>query len=340
MGLLKFIARRLALSLLVLLGVATIVFALTRIIPSDPASLYLGPRARPAEIASIEERFGFNRPLIEQYGQYLKGLVRGDLGHSLATKRPVVQELASRLAATLELMAVAMLLAVAIGIPLGVLSTKLRGSIGEALVRVTSVIGVSMPAFWLGLLLQLVFVHLLGWFPAAGRVDGSLRFVAPIDTLTGLNLLDTLLTGNLVAFRDALSHIILPAVTLAAYPIGLVTRMTRAAMLEVLSQDYIRTARAYGVAEWRVLGRFALRNAIGPTLTILGLTMAFMLTGAFYVEVIYAWPGLGSFTVRSFLNVDYPAILGMTLFGAAGYVLVNLAVDAGQALLDPRVRVA
>ncbi|MCC6311111.1 MAG: ABC transporter permease, partial [Trueperaceae bacterium] len=135
-------------------------------------------------------------------------------------------------------------------------------------------------------------------------------------------------------------HIVLPAVTLAAYPIGLVTRMTRAAMLEVLSQDYIRTARAYGVAERRVLGRFALRNAIGPTLTVIGLTMAFMLTGTFYVEVIYAWPGLGSFTVRSFLNVDYPAILGMTLFGAAGYVLVNLVVDASQAFLDPRVRVA
>jgi peptide/nickel transport system permease protein len=338
--LLKFITRRLALSILVLVGVATIVFALTRIIPSDPAALYLGPRARPAEIADIQKRFGFDRPLVEQYGQYLRGLARGDLGNSLATKRPVTQELGSRIAATLELMFAAMLLAVGIGVPLGVVSTRLRGSLGEAVVRVTSVIGVSLPAFWLGLLLQLMFVHVLGWFPSAGRVDAGLRFVAPITNITGLNLLDTLVTGNLTAFRDALAHIVLPAVTLAAYPIGLVTRMTRAAMLEVLSQDYIRTARAYGVAERRVLGRFALRNAIGPTLTVIGLTMAFMLTGTFYVEVIYAWPGLGSFTVRSFLNVDYPAILGMTLFGAAGYVLVNLVVDASQALLDPRVRVA
>lgn len=340
MGLVKFITRRLALSLLVLFGVATIVFVLTRIIPSDPASLYLGPRARPAEIADIQRRFGFDRPVIEQYAQYMRALARGDLGTSLATKRPVVQELGSRLAATLELLVAAMLLAVVVGIPLGVLSTRLRGGFGEALVRVTSVVGVSMPAFWLGLLLQLVFVHLLGWFPAAGRVDGGLRFVAPITSLTGLNLLDTLLTGNLVAFRDAFKHLVLPAFTLAAYPIGLVTRMTRAAMLEVLSQDYIRTARAYGVAERRVLSRFALRNAIGPTLTVIGLTMAFMLTGTFYVEVIYAWPGLGSFTVRSFLNVDYPAILGMTLFGAAGYVVINLIVDAGQAFFDPRVRVA
>ncbi|MCC6311225.1 MAG: ABC transporter permease, partial [Trueperaceae bacterium] len=247
MELLKFITRRLAFSLLVLAGVATIVFALTRIIPSDPAALYLGPRARPAEIADIQKRFGFDRPIVEQYGQYMRGLARGDLGNSLATKRPVTQELGSRIAATLELMLAAMVLAVGIGVPLGVISTRLRGSLGEAVVRVTSVIGVSLPAFWLGLLLQLVFVHVLGWFPSAGRVDAGLRFVAPITNVTGLNLLDTLLTGNLTAFRNALAHIVLPAVTLAAYPIGLVTRMTRAAMLEVLSQDYIRTARAYGV---------------------------------------------------------------------------------------------
>lgn len=340
MGLIQFLLRRLGLSALVLFGVATLVFMLTRIIPSDPAALYLGPRARPAEIADIEQRFGFDRPLIEQYGRYLAGLARGDLGHSLATKRPVVQELASRLAATLELMAVAMSFAVLIGVPFGVLAARLRGRFGEALVRIVTVMGVSMPAFWLGLLLQMVFVHLLGWFPAAGRVDGSLRFVSPIDQLTGLYILDSLLTGNLVALRDAALHIVLPAVTLAAYPVGLVTRMTRAAMLEALSQDYIRTARAYGIAERRIYGRLALRNAIGPTLTVTGLTLAFMLTGAFYVEVIYAWPGLGSFTVRSFLNVDYPAILGMTLFAAAGYVLINLLVDLGQALIDPRVRVS
>jgi len=340
MGLLQFIARRLMLSLLVLFGVATIVFMLTRIIPSNPASLYLGPRARPAEIAEINARFGFDKPLIEQYGQFLRGLARGDLGNSLATKRPVTKELGSRLAATLELMGVAMLLAVMVGIPLGVLSTRMRGRLGEAIVRVATVVGVSLPPFWLGLLLQLVFVHALGWLPAAGRVDGSLRFVAPITSITGLNLFDTLVTGNFVAFYDAFRHIVLPALTLAAYPVGLITRMTRAAMIEVVSQDYIRTARAYGVAERRVLNHFALRNAVGPTLTVIGLTLAFMLTGTFYVEVIFAWPGLGSFTVRSFLNVDYPSILGMTLFGAAGYVLANLVVDACQALIDPRMRLA
>jgi ABC-type dipeptide/oligopeptide/nickel transport system permease component len=339
MLLLTFVTRRLALSVLVLFGVATLVFGLTRAIPSDPAALYLGPRARPAELEAINERFGFDRPVAEQYALFLRNLVQGDLGMSLATKRPVTLELASRLAATLELLAAAMLLAVIVGIALGVASTRMRGGAGESLVRVLSVVGVSMPAFWLGLLLQLVFVHALGWFPVAGRVDGTLRFTHPIEPLTGFLLLDSLLRGNLLAFRDVAAHLVLPAVTLAAYPIGLVTRMTRASMLEVLSQDYIRTARASGVSEARIALRYALRNAMPPVLTVVGLTLAFLLTGAFYVEVIFAWPGLGSFTVRSLLNLDYPAVLGMTLFGAAGYVLVNLVVDLVQALVDPRVRI-
>jgi len=339
MQVLSFVTRRLLLSVLVLLGVATMVFVLTRTIPSEPAALYLGPRARPAEIQAINERFGFDRPVLEQYLRYMKALAGGDMGVSLATKRPVPLELGSRLAATLELLVAAMAIAVLVGVPLGVLSTRLRGRWGEGVVRVATVIGVSMPAFWLGLLLQLLFVHALGWFPVAGRVDAGLRFVSPLDTVSGFYLLDALLTRNGVALKDAFLHLVLPAVTLAAYPIGLVTRMTRAAMLEVLSQDHIRTARAYGVSEARIHARLALRNAIGPTLTVIGLTMAFLLTGAFYVEVIYNWPGLGSFTVRSFLNLDYPAILGMTLFGAAGYVLANLLVDVIQAIIDPRVRV-
>lgn len=339
MQVLSFVTRRLLLSALVLFGVATMVFVLTRAIPSEPAALYLGPRARPAEIAAINERFGFDRPLVEQYLRYMTALAGGDMGVSLATKRPVALELGSRLAATLELLFAAMAIAVLVGVPLGVLATRLRGRWGEGVVRVATVIGVSMPAFWLGLLLQLLFVHALGWLPVAGRVDAGLRFVSPLDTVTGFYLIDALVTRNGAALKDAFLHMVLPAVTLAAYPIGLVTRMTRAAMLEVLSQDYIRTARAYGVSEGRIHARLALRNAIGPTLTVIGLTMAFLLTGAFYVEVIYNWPGLGSFTVRSFLNLDYPAILGMTLFGAGGYVLVNLLVDVVQALIDPRVRV-
>lgn len=335
-----FVVRRLFLSLFVLFGMTIVVFTLTRVIPSNPAALYLGPRARPAEIARVTEQFGFDRSLPEQYVRYVSALVRGDLGTSIATKRPVLQELAGRIPATLELMLTATLLAGLIGIPLGVLSTALQGRPTDLLVRFVSVIGVSLPAFWLGLLLQLLFAHALGLFPVAGRIDGGLRFVSPVQSITGFLLFDALVTGNWIAFRDVASHVVLPALTLAAYPIGLVARMTRGTMLEVMGQDYIRTARAYGVGKRAIYFRHALRNAIGPTLTVLGLTLAFSLTGAFYVEVIYNWPGLGLFTVRSFLNVDYPAIMGVTLLAAAAYVFVNLVVDLLQAWADPRVRLS
>lgn len=334
MGRFVYIARRLMLSALVLLGMTLVVFVLTRIVPSDPAALYLGPRARPAELERVARELGFDRPLPQQYLIYLGDLLRGDLGDSIATKRPVAREIGDRAAATLELLLVAMALAVAIGIPLGVLSTRLRGRALDLWVRVVSVVGVSMPAFWLGLLLQVLFAHVLGLLPVAGRVDTALRFISPIRDLTGFWLLDTAVTGNWVALWDVFRHLLLPALTLAAYPAGLVARMTRGTMLEVLEQDYIRTARAYGVAPNRLYFRHALRNAVGPTLTVIGLTLAYALTGAFYVEVIFNWPGLGLFTVRSFLNLDYPAIMGVTLLAAGAYVLVNLAVDVLQAWVE------
>ena len=334
---LEYILRRFFLSLGVLIGITVITFALTHVIPSNPAALYLGPRARADDIARISDELGFNKPLVEQYVIYMQHLAQGDLGTSIATKRPVFQELADRLPATLELLAVATLLSIIIGIPLGVISARLQGKPLDAGVRTTSIIGVSLPAFWLGLLLQLFFSNLLGLLPVAGRVDSGLRFTAPITPITGFYLVDTLITGNWVAFRDVLAHIILPAITLAAYPIGLVARMTRATMLEVLAQNYIRTARAYGIAERMITYRYALKNALGPTITVIGLTLAYSLTGAFFVEIIFNWPGLGMFTARSFLNLDYPAIMGMTLFGASGYVFINLGVDLLQAWVDPRI---
>jgi peptide/nickel transport system permease protein len=335
---LEYIVRRLVLSVGVLLGMTVITFTLTQVIPSNPAALYLGPRARPAEIDRINEKFGFNKPLPQQYARYLGNLLRFDLGDSIATKRPVVKELSDRLAATIELLATAMLIAVTVGVSLGILSARLQGRAMDTGVRGLSIVGVSLPSFWLGLLLQLLFAHGLGLLPVAGRIDAGLRFVSPIRELTGLYTLDALLTGNLTGFWDAASHLVLPALTLAAYPIGLIARMTRATMLEVLNQDYIRTGRAYGIGEWRLHYRHALKNTVGPILTIIGLTLAFSLTGAFYVEIIFNWPGLGLFTARSFLNLDYPAIMGMTLFTASGYVLVNLVVDLLQAWIDPRIR--
>jgi ABC-type dipeptide/oligopeptide/nickel transport system permease component len=334
---LEFILRRLFSSLLVLIGVSIMTFFIARVVPSNAAELYIGPKARPDDIARVIKQLGLDKTLPVQYAIYMKELLHGDLGQSLGTKRPVLTEIAGRLPATLELLITGMLLAVLAGVPLGVLSARWQGKPPDTAVRILSIMGVSMPAFFLGLVLQIFFFRNLHLLPLAARVDAGLRFTHPITNITGFFLLDTLLTRNWVGFKDVLLHILLPALTLAAYPIGLIARMTRASMLEVLEQDYIRTARAYGIAERIVTYLYALKNAIGPTLTVIGITFAYALTGTFFVEVIFNWPGLGLFVVRSLLALDYPAIMGVTLFGAVGYVLINLIVDLLQAWIDPRI---
>jgi peptide/nickel transport system permease protein len=333
----EFAFRRIVTSLIVLIGVSIIAFFLARVVPSNAAALYIGPKARPEDIARVEKQLGLDRPLPVQYAIYMGDLLHGDLGTSIGSKRPVLQELTGRLPATLELLTTAMFLAICLGIPLGVLSARAQGNLLDVAVRTISIVGVSMPAFYLGLLLQIIFFRNLDIFPLAGRVSGDLRFTNPVEQITNFILLDSLLTQNWVGFKDAALHLVLPAITLAAYPTGLIARMTRAAMLEVLEQDYIRTARAYGIRDMIVTYLYALKNAISPTLTVVGLTIAFALTGTFFVEIIFNWPGLGLFTIRSLLNLDYPAIMGVTLFGAAGYVLINLGVDLMQAWIDPRI---
>jgi ABC-type dipeptide/oligopeptide/nickel transport system permease component len=333
----EFILRRLLSSLFVLIGVSVITFALARVVPSDAAALYIGPKARPEEIEKIRIKLGLDKPLPVQYAIYMGELLHGDLGTSIGTKRPVTQELADRLPATLELLLAGMFLAVILGVPLGVLSARSQGRAPDFFVRTISIVGISLPAFFLGLLLQIIFFRNLHLFPLAGRIDADLRFTSPVELITNFIILDSLLTQNWVAFKSATYHLLLPAITLAAYPMGLVARMTRATMLEVLGQDYIRTARAYGIKDRIVVYIYALKNAISPTLTVIGLTFAFALTGTFFVEIIFNWPGLGLFTVRSLLNLDYPAIMGITLFGAAGYVFINLNVDLLQAWIDPRI---
>jgi ABC-type dipeptide/oligopeptide/nickel transport system permease component len=334
---LEFILLRTAASLLVLVGASIITFFLARVVPSNPAALYIGPKARQDEIDRVTKQLGLDRPLPVQYAIYMRELLHGDLGISIGTKRPVLQEITGRLPATLELLLAGMILAAVLGVPLGVLSARWQGKPPDVAVRTVSIMGVSMPAFYLGLLLQILFFRNLDLLPLAGRVSNDLRFTHPVETITHFIILDSILTHNWFALKDALRHIILPAMTLAAYPLGLIARMTRAAMLEVLEQDYIRTARAYGIKDHVIIYLYALKNAISPTLTVLGLTFAFALTGTFFVEIIFNWPGLGLFTVRSLLNVDYPAIMGVTLFGASGYVLINLVVDLLQAWIDPRI---
>jgi len=333
----EFILRRLLSSLFVLIGVSIMTFFIARVVPSNAAELYIGPKARPDDIERVTKQLGLDKPLPVQYAVYVNELLHGDLGQSLGTKRPVLTEITGRLPATLELLFSGMFLAVLIGIPLGVLSARWQGKPLDTAVRIVSILGVSMPAFFLGLLLQILFFRNLHLLPLAARVEGDLRFTSPIVETTGFFLLDSLLTRNWVAFKDVLLHLILPAFTLAAYPIGLIARMTRASMLEVLEQDYIRTARAYGVREVIITYLYALKNAIGPTLTVTGITFAYALTGTFFVEFIFNWPGLGLFTTRSLTGLDYPAIMGVTLFGAFGYVLINLIVDLLQAWVDPRI---
>ena len=337
---LEFVIRRIAMSILVLVGLSVITFTLARVIPSDPAALYIGPHPNPGDLERTREKLGLNRPLPVQYAYYVRDLLRGDLGDSIATKRPVLQEIGDRWPATLELLLTAMIFAVLVGVPLGVLSAQLQGSPFDVAVRTLSIVGVSMPAFWAGLLLQVVFFRNLHLLPLAGRFDTDLRFSSPIQPLTGFYLIDSAVAGNWIAFKDVAWHTVLPALTLAAYPIGLIARMTRATMIEVLSQDYIRTARAYGTPEWFTIYFYALKNAIGPTLTVIGLTLAYALTGTFFIEIVFNWPGLGLFTVHSLLNTDHPAIMGITLLAASGYVIINLMVDVAQAWIDPRISLA
>jgi ABC-type dipeptide/oligopeptide/nickel transport system permease component len=334
---LEFILRRLLSSIFVLIGVSIMTFFIARVVPSNPAELYIGPKARPDDVARITKQLGLDKPLPVQYLVYMNELLHGDLGISLGTKRPVLMEISGRLPATLELLITGMLLAILIGVPLGVLSARWQGKPPDIVVRILSIMGVSMPAFFLGLLLQILFFRYLHLLPLAARVNGNLRFISPINAITGFYLLDSLLTRNWVAFKDVFLHIILPALTIAAYPIGLIARMTRASMLEVLEQDYIRTARAYGVRDAVITFLYALKNAISPTLTVIGITFAYALTGTFFVEVIFNWPGLGLFTGNALLSLDYPAIMGITLLGSVGYVLINLIVDLLQAWIDPRI---
>jgi ABC-type dipeptide/oligopeptide/nickel transport system permease component len=334
----RFLLRRLAGSAFVLAGVSVITFALARLLPGDVAATYIGPRARPESIALVREQLGLDQPLHVQYLVYMRDMLGGDWGTSITTKQPVLPTITDRLPATIELITAALLIALPLGLLLGMLSARWRGRPLDIGVRVTSIIGVSVPAFFLGLLLQMLFFRQLDLLPLSGRVDSDLRFTSPIAEVTGVYLLDSAITGNWTAFVDVGWHLVLPAITLAAYPIGLISRMTRSSMLETLNKDFVRTARAYGLRERLVVGKLALRNALGPVLTVIGLTLAYMLIGSFYVEFVFNWPGLGTYAVDAILAADYPAIMGMTLLVAASYVVINLVVDLTQAWVDPRIR--
>ena len=339
MGLWGFVARRLALSVVVLAMVSVGTFSLAHALPGDPLSSVISERQanNPQVRAAFEKRWGFDRPLPVQYLYYVRNLLRGDLGESIAKRRPVSDELKQRVPATIELTLFAMGFAVLVGVPLGIVSAVRHDRWPDHLARFLTLIGTSVPVFWLGLLLLYVFFYRLQWLPGPGRLDVGMR---PPATITGMVTLDALLARDWDVLGTALKRLVLPAIVLGAYAMGIVARMLRSSLLSALGDDYVRTARAKGLVERRVVAGHALRNALIPTVTVLGLTVASLLAGAVLTETIFSWPGVGSFAVDAALKLDYPGLLGVTLVVAVVYVLVNLLVDIVYGILDPRIRAA
>lgn len=337
MTLRRYILRRVLLLPLMLVGITLLTFVLSHAVPADPISANLGEQAaaNPQVVAAFRHRWGLDRPLPQQYIIYLAHLTRGDMGISISTHQPVAIDLWQHLPATIELAVTAMALSLLVGIPLGIISAVRRDSAIDQLSRGGALVGVSIPVFWLGLVALLIFYARLGWVPSPGQLSPRLphpRFV------TGFVVLDAILAGQVDIARDAIAHLALPALVLGSYSVGVITRMMRGTMLDVLGEDYVRTARAKGLPGAIVTLRHAARNAVLPVLTVIGLSFGGLLSGAVVTESVFAWPGLGSYAFRSATSLDFPAIMGVGIIVATVYVMVNLLVDVAYAAADPRIR--
>lgn len=334
----RLLVRRLGQSVVVVLGVVVVSFLMARQIPGDAAVSAEGGRASEAQLEAARQRLGLDQPLPIQLWNYLRGLLKGDLGESLHTRQPVTADLARALPASLELVGAAILVAVVVGVPLGILAARYRRGPADVTVRLSSVVLVSAPVFLLSLVLQLVFATRLGWFPAASEYDAHLDVTSPLTVYTNITILDALITGNWPILASTVRHLALPALVLAAYPTGVVAQMVRASLVEEAAQDHATMARALGFSRLQVLVRFSFRPALGPVLSLLALVFAYALVNSFMVEAIFNWPGLGSYTTDAIRSLDAPAIAGVTLCVALIYVVLNLLVDLVQAVIDPRVR--
>lgn len=332
---LGYISRRLFHLVLIMFGVSVLVFLMLRMIPGDPAQLLLGEFANPEELESLRAQLGLNQSLLTQYWIYLSNIIQGDLGNSLRSNAPVAGEIWVRLIATLELSLAAMFIATVVGVAAGVLSAVKQRSFLDYASMFLALVGVSMPIFWLGLMLIYLFSVKYPILPMMGRITLGLE----VPEMTGLMVVDSLLAGNGQAFLSAVKHLLLPSLTLATIPMAIVARITRSSMLEVMSKDYVRTARAKGMAESVVVLRHALRNAFLPVVTVLGLNLGLLLGGAVLTETIFSWPGLGRYVVDSLAGRDYAAVQGCILVFAALMAAINLAVDLMYVFLDPRLRV-
>lgn len=345
----RYILRRLISVLPTLIGVTLVIFLFQRLIPGDPAVAMLGEHATQENVERIREQFGLNRPAFldrdalangdlagffdSQYIRYFGRLLKFDLGNSIHRRIPVAETLGERFPATLELAILSLFISLLIGIPAGIISAARRNTGLDGVTMVGSLIGVSMPIFWLGIMEIMLFSVFLKWLPSGGRLSTGIE----IKSITNLLLLDSFLTGNFTGFVDALKHIAMPAIALATIPTAIITRMTRSSMLDVLQEDYIRTAAAKGLAEGVVLFRHALKNAFLPVITIIGIQAGTLLAGAVLTETIFSWPGIGKWVYDSILGRDYPIVQGVTLLIAIIFLLVNLLVDLSYALLDPRI---
>ncbi|MGG8043706.1 ABC transporter permease [Klebsiella aerogenes] len=320
--------------ILVVAGVCVITFIISHLIPGDPARLLAGDRASDEIVRHIRQQLGLDLPLWQQFARYVDALLHGDLGTSIRTGRPVLEDLKTFFPATLELAFCALLIALLVGIPLGVLSAVYRNRWTDHLVRLMALTGISTPAFWLGLGVIVLFYGKLDWLPGSGRLDD---WFDPPTRVSGFYLLDSLLEGNIEVFFNALQHLILPAATLAFVHLGIVARQIRSAMLEQLNEDYIRTALASGLPKFTIVVRYALPNALIPSITVLGLALGDLLYGAVLTETVFAWPGMGAYVVSSIQALDFPAVIGFAIVVSFAYVLVNLVVDVLYLWIDPRM---
>lgn len=333
MSIRNYIIRRLIIVIPTLIGVSLLVFMMIHLIPGDPAEAMLYPKGSPTEVAELRHKLGLDQPLLTQYVSWVTNAVQFDLGSSVRTGGKVITEIANRMPATIELSLTALFIAIFAGIPLGVIAARKKNTIIDYLAISISLLGVSIPVFWLGLMLVFLFSVTLGWLPVSGRIAMG----SSLTQITGLYILDALITRNIPVLIDLVKHMILPAFTLATIPLALIVRVTRSSMLDVLSQDYMRTAKAKGIPRRRVIYRHALKNALIPVITVIGLQLGTLMGGAILTETVFSWPGTGMLVVTAIGNRDYPIIQGIVFIVALIMIVVNLIVDIIYAYIDPRI---
>lgn len=334
----RYTAQRLLLLIGILFGVLIITFGLSRILPGSPVEMMLGHRPTQEQIDEARAQLGLDQPIPVQFVRYVGEVLQGDFGTSLRTGQPVLNDVIERMMATFELTTLAVIIVIVVGVPLGVASAVRQNTLVDHCARGFSIAGVALPVFLIGMILQMIFYGGLNWFPLQARMDAEVLYDFPFERITGLYLIDTIIAGNWVAFKSAVSHLVLPVLTLALASLAVVTRITRNTMVEALSEDFIRTARAYGLPRRMIYFRYGLKATLIPMLTVIGLTYGFMLGGSVVVEYVFDWPGLGGYVVGAITKNDFPAVMGVTLFLATTYLLINLVVDLLYYVVDPRLR--